>query len=331
MTDIVLTDYIRPYRRLTTTHGPSTFQGDATFNGAATFNRAVAIDIHQAGSANHVAIFDGITEDLTHEAALLPRRGGTGLDTSGDTGIPAITAGMWSVNAAVPATSGGTGIDSSGDTGVPLVTAGMWTVPAQVAPAQGGTGADTSGDTGVPLVTAGAWTVPAQVAPAQGGTGIDTSASTGFPTVNAGTWSVGPEERILINPTTVYVRGCTAGTYNGIGGQNMLQTTPFPVGTYTNCQVILNVKVAVCENAGGGTHITGAWDFTSSFGLDAGGTNCYNAATVFEHSVGPLIAAGVTVTDGFANPEILKTLNPTPGTTGTWTCAYEYTATQYVD
>lgn len=300
MTDIVHTDYIRPYRRLTTTHGPSTFQGDATFNGAATFNRAVAIDIHQAGSANHVAIFDGITEDLTHEAALLPRRGGTGLDTSGDTGIPAITAGMWSVNAAVPATSGGTGIDSSGDTGVPSVAAGVWTVPAQVAPAQGGTG-------------------------------IDTSASTGFPTVNAGTWSVGPEERILINPTTVYVRGCTAGTYDGIGGQDMLQITPFPVWTYTNCHVILNVKVAVCENGGGGAHPTGSWDFTSSFGLDAGGTNCYNAATVFEHSVGPLIAAGVTVTDGFANPEILKTLNPTPGTTGTWTCAYEYTATQYVD
>ena len=180
-------------------------------------------------------------------------------------------------------------------------------------------------------MAAGVWTVPAQVVAAQGGTGIDTSASTGFPSINAGTWSVGPEERVFINPTTVYVRGCTAGTFNGVGGQYMLQTTPFPVGSYTNCQVILNVKVAVNQNAGGGAHPTGAWDFTSSFGLNAGGTNCYNATTVFEHNAGPLIAAGVTVTDGFVNPEILKTLNPTPGTTGTWTCAYEYTATQYVD
>lgn len=64
-------------------------------------------------------------------ALILPisaANGGTGLDTSGSTGVPRIIAGVWSVPTTVPAVVGGTGLDSSGSTGLPRVNAGVWSV-----------------------------------------------------------------------------------------------------------------------------------------------------------------------------------------------------------
>lgn len=85
---------------------------------------------------------------------------------------------------------GGTGIDTSGSTGVPTVTAGSWSTPAQLPPVRGGTGIDTSAATGIPSVSSGAWSVVSQIPAVRGGTGLDTSSSTGFPTIQSGAWSV---------------------------------------------------------------------------------------------------------------------------------------------
>lgn len=90
----------------------------------------------------------------------------------------------------VPNTLGGTGDDTSSDTGVAIIDSGNWTYPAQLTAAKGGTGQDTSASTGVPSVSSGTWSINSTLSAALGGTGADTSASTGVPVINSGTWTV---------------------------------------------------------------------------------------------------------------------------------------------
>lgn len=126
--------------------------------------------------------------------------GGTGLDTSGETGVPQIVAGTWSVPAVVATTYGGTGLDTSEKTGVPQLVAGTWSIPSVVAPTYGGTGVNTSSWTGVVIVMDGGWDVQAQLIPLRGGTGLNSSESTGVATVSGGTWSI-------ITPLTLVLGG----------------------------------------------------------------------------------------------------------------------------
>jgi len=86
-----------------------------------------------------------------------PAKGGTGLDTSGSTGVPSINAGAWSVGATLANSLGGTGQDSSAWTGVPSTNAGVWSVAATLANTLGGTGQNSSGWTGTPQTAAGVW------------------------------------------------------------------------------------------------------------------------------------------------------------------------------
>lgn len=59
------------------------------------------------GDPNDVIVNDSLGA-LTSEPQLLPQRGGTGVDTSADTGIPRIVAGTWSVGALSGDDFGGT-------------------------------------------------------------------------------------------------------------------------------------------------------------------------------------------------------------------------------
>lgn len=116
-------------------------------------------------------------------------RGGTGIDTSGSTGVPTIATGTWSVASQLTAARGGFGIDTSGSTGVPTVASGTWSVAAQLSAARGGTGISTSASTGVPSISSGTWSVAATLANTLGGTGQNSSAWTGIPNIASGTWS----------------------------------------------------------------------------------------------------------------------------------------------
>jgi len=72
----------------------------------------------------------------------------------------------------VAAANGGTGIDTSGSTGVATVAAGTWSILAQLTAALGGTGINTGASTGVPSISAGTWSVAATLTVALGGTNI---------------------------------------------------------------------------------------------------------------------------------------------------------------
>lgn len=63
-------------------------------------------------------------------ANLLASKGGTGIDTSGSTGVPTISSGTWSVAAQLSNVRGGTGQDSSASTGIARVSAGTWSFSA---------------------------------------------------------------------------------------------------------------------------------------------------------------------------------------------------------
>lgn len=59
----------------------------------------------------------------------------------------------------VDAASGGTGIDSSGSSGVVFIVAGAWNAEATLDPSRGGTGFDSSGGSGIPVVANGTWSL----------------------------------------------------------------------------------------------------------------------------------------------------------------------------
>lgn len=97
--------------------------------------------------------------DSGEDGQVDPGAGGTGQDTSGDTGVATVSSGVWSILAQLTAALGGTGQDTSGDTGVATVATGTWSILAQLTAALGGTGQDTSSDTGIAKVASGVWSV----------------------------------------------------------------------------------------------------------------------------------------------------------------------------
>jgi hypothetical protein len=142
-----------------------------------------------------------ITTGVWNATPIGSQYGGTGINTSGSTGVPSISAGTWSVNSTLPVTLGGTGAatltglvkgngasaftaavagtDYLGPTGGATVTTvgtigtGVWNGTA-IGAQYGGTGINTSAATGVAIVTAGTWSTPSQLGVPQGGTGVAT-------------------------------------------------------------------------------------------------------------------------------------------------------------
>ena len=68
----------------------------ATGNLTGTFLYGDGSNINLPGANDHVAILDPGTGRLSSEATLSTARGGTGADTSGETGFAYVTAGTWS-------------------------------------------------------------------------------------------------------------------------------------------------------------------------------------------------------------------------------------------
>jgi hypothetical protein len=84
------------------------------------------------------------------------------------------------VTGILPSANGGTGIDTSANTGVPVINSGTWSVLSQLSPSYGGTGDDTSGTTGVPYISAGNWQYEANLSVTRGGTGVGTFTTNGI-------------------------------------------------------------------------------------------------------------------------------------------------------
>ena len=85
------------------------------------------------------AIFGNI-EGTWAGTAISAAKGGTGLNSSGSTGVATVACGTWAIAAARSATFGGTGIDTSSSTGVASISSGTWSVAANLSVALGGTG-----------------------------------------------------------------------------------------------------------------------------------------------------------------------------------------------
>jgi hypothetical protein len=142
------------------------------------------------GSANAAAVFNS-SGKLTYEPQLLPRRGGTGLNTSASTGAFYISSGTWNVSATLPTTYGGTGLNTSSSTGIIYANAGTWTVADTMPRIRGGIGTDTSSSTCVPCLIAGTWnTSNANLIITYGGTNLDTTGVTGVPVSASNSLSV---------------------------------------------------------------------------------------------------------------------------------------------
>lgn len=117
----------------------------------------------------------------TGGVSAIPYANSSGCSTCGDSATAFFTTGQ------IEAAHGGTGDDTSGQTGVPYIVAGDWQYEAARAPARGGTGDDTSGTTGVPFITAGNWSYETTLDSARGGTDLDMSAETGYVGWTSGT------------------------------------------------------------------------------------------------------------------------------------------------
>lgn len=83
-----------------------------------------------AGDASGCATCGDSAASFFNAGQLAPLRGGTGDDTSAETGVPVITAGDWTYPNQLPASLGGTGNDFSGSTGVVTFQAGAGSVEA---------------------------------------------------------------------------------------------------------------------------------------------------------------------------------------------------------
>jgi len=156
--------------------------------GSATQVPVCAIDAKgRATSCTNTSI--AIAASQVTSGQLAAARGGTGQDTSASTGVPRVSAGTWSILAALTAALGGTGLDTSASTGVPSISAGTWSVAARLSAALGGTGIDSSASTGVATASAGTWSFLAQLSVALGGTGQATLTNHGV-LVGAGTSAI---------------------------------------------------------------------------------------------------------------------------------------------
>jgi hypothetical protein len=101
---------------------------DADFAAIAGTGLAITRTKTASGTANHVVINNG-TGYLTSEAQLTPLRGGTGQDFTGQSGVPVVQSGTWSLLTLVLATSYSPALTFGGaNTGiVQLITRGKYT------------------------------------------------------------------------------------------------------------------------------------------------------------------------------------------------------------
>lgn len=248
-------------RWLSTTRG-GTGVDSSVSNGTAhvsagtwTFSKIVDADVSviaaisraklSTGPINEV-LYNGPDGIITSEAQLSPFRGGTGIDTTGSTGIARVASGSWFIgtisfsdlSAGVPnsvivsnqfgfltnqsqlnTTLGGTGVDSSSSTGVAHVNAGVWSfyqiVNADINATAAIDRSKIACTTPFSILVNdqnGCMSEQATLNATLGGTGINTASSTGIPHVAAGVWSVSQIVNADVSSTAAIVRGKIAAT-----------------------------------------------------------------------------------------------------------------------
>jgi hypothetical protein len=224
-------------------------------------NAAIQRNKLAPGTANAIVVND-LFGNMTSTTQISATQGGTGTDSSLQTGIPHVNVGVWSYSSIVNADiAAGAAIARSkiaaGSPNEIVINdgAGNLTSEAQIAASQGGTGGDSSTQTGVAHVTSGVWSYSqivdadvannaaitrtklatgtpnqivvndgfgnlsseAQVGAAQGGTGGDSSAQTGIAHVVSGTWSYSQIVNADISNTAAIARTKLAtGTPNQV-------------------------------------------------------------------------------------------------------------------
>lgn len=159
-------------------------------------------------TASALASIGTISTGVWHGTAVGAQYGGTGINTSASTGVPAISAGTWSTSTYLAAanfpaltgdvttSAGAYGTTLAATTNATLTTlsalttasslssigtiaTGVWHGTA-VGAQYGGTGINTSAATGVPIVSSGTWTTPTLLPVAQGGTNLASGTSGGI-------------------------------------------------------------------------------------------------------------------------------------------------------
>jgi hypothetical protein len=88
------------------------------------------------GTNGYVSYWTG-TSTLGSEQYLAASRGGTGLNTSGSTGVPTISSGTWSIASTLGVTLGGTGVSTFGGTNTLLYTSAANTLSSIIAGTNG--------------------------------------------------------------------------------------------------------------------------------------------------------------------------------------------------
>jgi hypothetical protein len=143
----------------------NTITASTQFSGSGAGLTNLARNAIDNGTVDHVVINDG-SGGISSEAQLSNVRGGTGKDTSGDTGIAKVSSGTWSVATIVDADINVSAAITrtklaSGTANHVMINDGSGDVSseAQLSNSRGGTGKDTSGDTGVAKVSSGTWSV----------------------------------------------------------------------------------------------------------------------------------------------------------------------------
>ena len=130
------------------------------------------------GSLNHVIINNSTDGHLTSEAYLSNSRGGTGINSTGLSGIPKVVNGVWSIGSTSsdPNSELGSILDSDISTTAEIKrskiklgslnhviinnsTDGHLTSEAYLANSRGGSGLDTSSSSGIARVTNGVWSI----------------------------------------------------------------------------------------------------------------------------------------------------------------------------
>lgn len=120
-----------------------------------------------AGTSDQIVINDG-SGKLSSISILDVARGGTGINSTGQTGMVSVNAGIWSIGAGVVddadvATNANIARSklASGNANYVLINdaSGVMSAEARLATTRGGTGIDTSSSTGIAKVSAGTWSI----------------------------------------------------------------------------------------------------------------------------------------------------------------------------
>lgn len=279
---------------------------------------------YDAGALGYVVYNSAVNGSLLSEIRLANTRGGTGVDSSGYTGIAHVAAGVWSastiVNADISASAGIVRTKmAAGSFNYVLINdgAGLMSSEAQLAASRGGTGISTAASTGIAHVAAGVWSVSTIV-------NADVSASAGIVRTKLASGSF---NHVLINDGTgVMTSEAQLAASRGGTGISTSASTGVPsisAGTWSVNATLANTLGGTAQNSSAWTGVpyvtTGTWSVDTNYlAASHGGTGISTSASTGV----PSISAGTWS----VNATLANTLGGTAQNSSAWTGAVVVTA-----